>query len=287
MVQQQAEQATGATRGTSDAPVGVFDSGVGGLTVLHDLLGELPAERFIYFGDTGNCPYGVRTEEEIQALAIEGARLLLERGAKIIVVACNTVSVSALRELRATFTTPFVGVVPAVKPAAERTRVKRVGVAATEASAKGDYLKRLIREHANGVEVLAAGCPRLVTLAEAGILDGPEAETAVREYVEPMLAAGIDELVLGCTHFPAMRAVFERVAGPSVEVIDSGAAVARQTRRVLTEREQLANPEAAPAAASRPLRPDDEFWCSGDVDRFERTAAAILGAPIRARAIQP
>ena len=189
MVQRRAEQAELAQHAhnhvpdISNAPVGVFDSGVGGLTVLRDLLRELPAERFVYFGDTGNCPYGVRTEEDIQALAIAGARLLLERGAKIIVVACNTASVSALRELRAAFTIPFVGVVPAVKPAAERTRVRRVGVAATEASAKGDYLKRLIREHANGVEVLAAGCPRLVTLAEAGVLDGPEAEAAVRAYL--------------------------------------------------------------------------------------------------------
>ncbi len=286
MVQRQAEQAAmRPERGTSATPIGVFDSGVGGLTVLRDLLRELPTERFVYFGDTGNCPYGVRTEEEIQSLAIAGARLLLGRGAKIIVVACNTASVSALRELRATFTVPFVGVVPAVKPAAERTRVKRVGVAATEASARGDYLKRLIREHANGVEVLAAGCPRLVTLAEAGILDGPEAEAAVRGYVEPMLAAGIDELVLGCTHFPAMRAVFERVAGPNIEVIDSGAAVARQTRRVLTEREQLADPVGMPAAEPRALKLDDEFWCSGDVDRFERTAAAILGAPVSARKV--
>src|SRR5690242_2594334 len=125
------------------APVGDFDSGVGGITILHELLRELPNERFVYFGDTGNCPYGVRSEREIQELSIAGARLLLDHGAKIIVVACNTASVSALKELREAFTIPFVGVVPAVKPAAAHTRVGRVGVAATEASARGDYLKRL------------------------------------------------------------------------------------------------------------------------------------------------
>jgi glutamate racemase len=261
----------------SAAPIGVFDSGAGGLTILAELLRELPQERYVYFGDTGNCPYGVRPEAEIQALSDAAARFLIERGAKIIVVACNTASVSALHTLRATFATPaFVGVVPAVKPAAERTRVGRVGVAATEASARGDYLKGLIRDHANGVRVLAVGCPRLVTMVEAGIIDGPEAEAAIRADIAPMLDAGIDELVLGCTHFPAMRGAFERVAGPHVEVIDSGAAIARQTRRVLAGQGLLAVPEGDPAA---PRVPDarDAFHVTGDPERFGRVAAAILG----------
>ena len=269
--------------GGSAAPVGVFDSGVGGLTILRDLLRELPGERFVYFGDTGNCPYGVREEEEIQRLALAGARLLLDRGAKIIVVACNTASVSALAELRAAYTAPFVGVVPAVKPAAKRTRAGKVGIASTEASARGTYLKRLIADHANGVRVFAQGCPDLVTLAEAGTLDGPEAEAAVRAYVQPMLDAGIDELVLGCTHFPAMRAVFERVVGPGVEVIDSGAAVARQARHVLAERGLLAALDGEPARDARAPDARDEFWCSGDPIRFSRVASAIVGHSIVGR----
>ncbi|HEX3269521.1 MAG TPA: glutamate racemase, partial [Ktedonobacterales bacterium] len=194
-------------RAAANGPIGVFDSGVGGLTILRELLRELPGERYIYFGDTGNCPYGVRTEEEIQALSIAAANFLLERGAKVIVVACNTASVSALATLRATFDTPFVGVVPAVKPAAEQTRTKRVGVASTEASAKGGYLQRLIHDHADGVEVLPVGCPQLVTLVENGALEGPEVEETVRGYIQPLLNHGIDILVLGCTHFPAMRTV--------------------------------------------------------------------------------
>ncbi len=270
------------------APVGVFDSGVGGLTILTELLRELPDERYVYFGDTGNCPYGARTEEQIQELAISAARLLLARGAKMIVVACNTASVSALAELRKTYsdTAPFVhfvGVVPAVKPAAERTRAGRVGVAATEASATGGYLKRLIDDHANGVQVLPVGCPRLVELVEAGVLDGPEAESAVRQEIQPLLDAGIDKLVLGCTHFPALRPAFERVAGPGVEVIDSGAAIARQTRRMLTKKGLLAAPEGQPAAAPRAPGASDEFWCSSDIERFERIATRILGAPVDAR----
>ncbi|MFI5272073.1 MAG: glutamate racemase [Ktedonobacterales bacterium] len=269
------------------APVGVFDSGVGGLTVLRDLLRELPDERFVYFGDTGNCPYGVRTRAQIQALSLAAARYLLGRGAKMIVVACNTASVSAIVELRrqigAPQDVPFVAVVPAVKPAAARTRSGKVGVLATEASARGDYLRQLVSEHANGAQVLAVGCPRLVMLAEQGVLDGPVAEAAVREYVEPLLAAGVDTLVLGCTHFPAMRAVFERVAGPQVTVIDSGEAIARRTRVVLAEHGALAPRVIGRARLPRALTDGDEFWCSGDVEQFERVAQAILRQEVRPR----
>lgn len=265
-------------------PVGVFDSGVGGLTILRDLLRELPAERFLYVGDTGNCPYGVRPRAEIQTLSLAAARFLIDHGAKIIVVACNTASVSALAELRAKLPeVKFVGVVPAVKPAAERTHAGVVGVAATEASARGDYLRGLIHQHADGVRVLAVGCPDLVTLAEAGVLDGAEAEAAVRAYVGPMLREGIDKLVLGCTHFPAMRSVFERVAGPNVEIIESGGAVASQTRRVLTRESLLSSDDTGPVIEPRAIRSDDEFWCSGNLAHFERVAGAILREPVKAR----
>lgn len=261
----------------NSAPIGVFDSGVGGLTILAELLRELPGERYVYFGDTGNCPYGVRPVREIQMLAAEATRFLVRRGAKIIVVACNTASVSAVDSLRATFKPlQFVVVVPAVRPAAKRTKTNRVGIAATEASARGDYLKTLIKQYANGVEVFAVGCPRLVELAEAGKLDGPETEAAVRDYIDPMLASGIDELVLGCTHFPAMHEVFQRVAGPGVEIIDSGEAIARRTRAVLTEGRALASADIGAASVPRALRADDEFWCSGDADHFSAVASAIL-----------
>ncbi len=270
--------------GAAEAPVGVFDSGVGGLTILSELRRELPDERFIYFGDTGNCPYGVRPATEIQTLSRNAADFLLAKGAKIIVVACNTASVSALAELRAGFPqVRFVGVVPAIKPAAEHTRAGIVGIAATEASAHGDYLQRLIEDHAHGATVHAVGCPTLVLLAEQGQLDGDEVEAAVRGYIQPLLDAGIDELVLGCTHFPAMRAVFERVSGPGVEVIDSGAAIARQTRRVLTELQLLAPTHDGTTSKKPPQRSPDEFWCSGDAELFTRVATAILGTPVYGR----
>ena len=264
------------------APIGVFDSGVGGLTILKELLSELPDERYLYFGDTGNCPYGVRPVAEIQELSRNAVRFLLDRGAKIIVVACNTASVSALAYLRDTFTCPFIGVVPALKPAAALTKTGRVGIAATEASAHGDYLRQLIAEHANGTEVFAVGCPRLVLLAEAGILNGPEAEAAIREYVTPLLEAGIDTLVLGCTHFPAMSEAFARVVGPDITMIDSGAAIARRARHVLTENGWLAAHEKVADRQPRRLTPADSLWCSGNADHFAEVASAILGYAVNA-----
>ncbi len=283
--QSQRRQAPGQSRApTPAAPVGVFDSGVGGLTVLRELLRELPDERYIFFGDTGNCPYGVRTESEIIQLSLNGAAFLLERGVKLIVVACNTASSAAIEVLRATYPQiRFVAVVPAVKPAAEMTRTGRVAVAATNAAARSEYLHGLIRRFAQGVEVYPVGCQPLVTLAEAGQLDGPEVEREIRRDIEPLLAKGIDVLALGCTHFPAMRPVFERVVGPGVRVIDSGAAVARQTRRVLTAQGLLAAADSGPAPAPRAPRPDDEFWRSGKSATFEQVASLLLGGPVEGR----
>jgi glutamate racemase len=269
-------------------PIGVLDSGVGGLTVLRELLRELPGERFVYFGDTGNGPYGERSERDIQALVLAGARFLLERDAKLIVVACNAASISALAALRAAFPrTPFVGTVPAVKPAAERTTTGVIGVATTTACARSAYLGRLIAEHARGVRVLAVGCPRLVMLVEAGAFDGPNVEAAVRVYMRPLLSAGSDAIVLACTHFPVLRAVVERVAGPGVMVIDAGAAIARQTRRVLTAHGLLAHADQAPAPSPRAPRPEDECWCTGDTERFARVASAILTVPLTACHVPP
>jgi glutamate racemase len=208
---------------------------------------------------------------------LAGTRFLLERNAKLIVVACNAASISALAALRAVFPqTPFVGTVPAVKTAAERTNTGVIGVATTNACARSAYLGHLIAAHAHGVRVLAASCPRLVTLVEAGTFDGPDTEAAVRGYVQPLLTAGSDALVLACTHFPVLRAVVERVAGPGVMVIDAGVAIARQTRRVLTARGLLAHPDQAPAPVPRPPQPEDECWCTGDAERFTRVASAIL-----------
>jgi glutamate racemase len=219
----------------SDAqPIGVFDSGIGGLTILRELLRELPEERFIYFGDDAHCPYGPRPEHEVIALALAAARWLVAHDAKAIVVACNAASVSARAALRAAFPDiPIVVVVPAVKPAAALTRSGKIILAATARAINDRFTHSLIDDFAAGVEVISVACPALVALVEEGILTGPEPEAALRGYLAPALAEGADVVVLGCTHFPALRGAVEAVVGPNVAVIDSGAAVAHHTRHVL------------------------------------------------------
>ena len=259
---------------TAEASIGVFDSGAGGLTILATLRQELPHENYIYIGDTAHVPYGQRSDGEIAQLSIAAVRFLVEQGAKLVVVACNTDSQAALNTLRATFNVPIVGVVPAVKPAARATRKGRVGVAATNQAAKAAYLQHLIDEFAEGIQVFAVGCPELVALVEAGIFDGPEAEQTVRHALQPLLAADVDVIVLGCTHFPAMRPLIERVVGQHIQVIDSGAAIARRTRSVL-DAEGLMHPAGEPGRV--------DIWCSGDPIAFTRVASKLLGYPIVAR----
>ncbi len=266
-----------------DAPIGVFDSGAGGLTILAALREELPHEDFIYMGDTAHCPYGVRSDEEITALTLDACRFLVARGVKLIVIACNTASQAALSTLRATMPDlPFIGVVPAVKPAARLTKKGRIGIAATNQAAKAIYLRQLIDEFAGGIEAFAVGCPDLVTLVELGQFDGPVVEETVRQALQPVLAEDIDVLVLGCTHFPALQTVIERVAGPKVQVIDSSRAIARRTRLVLQTTEML-----APATPQDSKVAKLKIWCTGDPRAFSIVATKILGLSVRVRQATP
>jgi glutamate racemase len=262
----------------ADAPIGVFDSGAGGLTILNALLQVLPHETFIYFGDTANCPYGVRSDEEITELTLDACRFLIQRGVKLIVIACNTASQAALSTLRATLSeTPFIGVVPAVKPAARLTKKGRIGIAATNQAAKAVYLRQLIDEFAEGIQAFAVGCPDLVTLVEQGNFEGIEVEATVRKALQPVLVEDIDVLVLGCTHFPALRPVIERVAGPRVQVIDSGLAIARRTHLVLQTESMLAPTTLLNNTGEL------EIWCSGDPETFSLIATHILGRLVHAQ----
>ncbi|MBA2284111.1 MAG: glutamate racemase [Ktedonobacteraceae bacterium] len=261
---------------SAGAPIGIFDSGAGGLTILSALRQRLPHEDYIYIGDTAHCPYGVRSDSDITDLSIQACRFLIEQGVKLVVVACNTASQAALNTLRATLPVPFVGVVPAVKPAARATRKGRVGIAATNQAARATYLRQLIDEFAEGIQVYAIGCPELVTLVELGELDGPLVEETVRQALRPLLVEDVDVIVLGCTHFPAMRAVIERVAGSQVQIIDSGVAIARRTQAVL-DADDLIRPGNQDASG------DLQVWCSGDPVAFSKVASKILGYPIIAQ----
>ncbi len=269
--------------GLASAPIGVFDSGAGGLTILKALRQELPGEDYIYVGDTAHCPYGLRSEAEITQLVLEIGRFLVERGVKLIVVACNAASQAALAALRATFPVPFVGVVPAVKPAARLTRKGSIGIIATNQAARSPYLQQLIADFAGEIETYAHGCSELVTLVERGELDTPTAEETVRQALRPVLSKDIDVLVLGCTHFPALRPLIERVVGPDVQVIDSGAAIARRTRSVL-EASGLLKPSTRQQGQDQPGRLGTlEVWCSGDPAPFGQIASRILGYPVSVR----
>jgi glutamate racemase len=268
--------------GKNEAPIGVFDSGAGGLTILSALRRELPNENYVYFGDTANCPYGVRSDTEIIELTSRACQFLLEQGVKLIVIGCNTASQAALTSLRATFPIPFIGVVPAVKPAARATRKGRVGVAATNQAAKAIYLRQLIDEFAGGIEVFAVGCPELVTLVEQGEFDGPAVEETVKHALDPLLVEDIDVIVLGCTHFPALKPVIERLAGRNVQIIDSGAAIARRLHSIL-DTEALMRRVTPHSLSSGELH----IWCSGDPIAFSIIASKLLGYPVIACQARP
>jgi len=274
--------------GRVEAPIGVFDSGAGGLTILSALRQALPFEHYIYFGDTAHCPYGTRNDAEITELTLRANQFLIEQGVKLIVVACNTASQAALHALRATFAIPFVGVVPAVKPAARATRKGRIGIAATNQAARALYLRQLIDEFAGGISAYAVGCPELVTLVEHGELDGPVVEETVKHALQPLLVEDVDVIVLGCTHFPALRPVIERITEQRVQIIDSGSAVARRTHAVLEAEGLIARADENHAGSSNNTDCSKlEVWCSGDPAAFSEVSRKILGYPVVVRQFEP
>jgi len=255
------------------APVGIFDSGVGGLSVLREIRRELPGVPALYVADQAHVPYGPRPLAEVRAFSEEIARYLLARGARLVVVACNAASAGALHRLREVFPeVPFVGMEPAVKPAAESTRSGKVGVLATPATFQGALFASVVERFANGVELFTHTCPGLVGEIEAGRLDGSETRAILENALRPMLAEGIDTVVLGCTHYPFVIPLIQRIVGPGVRVIDPAPAVARQAARVLAE----TAPDIIAAVSdgrTAPIR----LVTSGDPDSFSGLLPALLG----------
>ncbi|MEX1132690.1 MAG: glutamate racemase [Flavobacteriales bacterium] len=225
-------------------PVGIFDSGIGGLTVTQAIRQALPMERLLYFGDTIHMPYGQRSLAEVRNFSMAITDALLRQDCKLIVVACNTASGAALRQLREHWPhIPFVGMEPAIKPAAEYTRSGVVGVIATAATFQTEVYASVVERFGKDVRVMHQACPGLVSAIEAGDLDGPVTEGLLRSWLEPMLREGIDALVLGCTHYPLVRPLIERIVGPEVRVIDPAPAVARQVARLLEQKNLASHPE--------------------------------------------
>jgi glutamate racemase len=258
-------------------PIGVFDSGVGGLSVLRELCRVLPHEEFLYVADQAHVPYGARELSEVRRFSFGIVEFLLRRESKLIVVACNTASAAALEPLRKAHPRfPFVGMEPAIKPAAEESLRGVIGVIATDATFQGALFESVVHRYARGVKVITHTCPGLVEKIEAGEVEGPAVEEMLRSQLASLLAAGIDELVLGCTHYPFATRVLQNIFGPGVRIIDPAPAVARQTARVLA-RHHLEGSETPGRV---------ECFTSGDPDSFSRISRKLLGEELPVRGVK-
>jgi len=222
-------------------PIGVFDSGVGGLTVLRQMLRHLPEERLVYLGDTARLPYGIKSRETVARYSVNNANFLLEKKIKYLVVACNTASALAMDVLQTRFDVPLIGVIlPGAKKAALASRTHRVGVIGTAATVRSNAYERAIRDCKDQIHVLSQACPLFVSLAEEGWIEDEITYAIARRYLGPLIQEGIDVLVLGCTHYPLLKSVVSRVMGPGVLLVDSAEEVAIEARQALQENDLLA-----------------------------------------------
>jgi glutamate racemase len=262
----------------STGSIGVFDSGVGGLSLLREIRRELPREDLIYVADSGHAPYGDKPVDVIRQRSVAIVDFLVAQGAKAVVVACNTATSVAVDVLRRTWTIPIVAIEPAVKPAAATTRSGIVGVLATSQTIASPRFARLTDAFAGGVDVIAQPCPGLVEQIEKGDLAGPVTRALVESYVRPLVERGADTLVLGCTHYPFVTDLIADVAGAHVTIVDPAAAVARELRRRLDER-MLATAATAPGRLT--------VWSSGAagaltvlLERLGLGAATVRPLPV-------
>ncbi len=261
----------------SKSPIGVFDSGVGGLSVLREIRLLMPNENIIYFGDQGHVPYGPRPMEQIQNFSEGITNFLLKHGAKIIVVACNTASAAALKYLREKFSDiQFVGMEPAIKPAAEKTQTKKVGVLATPATFQGALYASVVERFASDVEIFQNTCTGLVQQIEAGELDSEKTKKILEDALLPMLEKNIDTVVLGCTHYPFVIPLIEKIVGDNVRVIDPAPAVAKQVERLL-EAKGLRNQSNENGLVV--------FFTSGDVKSTENVVSKLISENVEIKPV--
>lgn len=253
----------------NNAPVGVFDSGVGGLSVLREIRRALPNESLLYVADSGHVPYGEKTAEHIRERSRSIARFLLEQGAKALVVACNTATAAAVADLRELHDLPIIGMEPAVKPAAQATRSGVVGVLATTGTLQSARFAALLDRFAGSVTVITQPCPGLVEYIEQGELESDRVRELLQGFTRPLLAAGCDTLILGCTHYPFVRPLLQSLLPADVTLIDTGAAVARQLRQRLVDSAMLA--EGPPQRC--------RFWSSGEPEALRRALPVLWDEP--------
>jgi glutamate racemase len=254
-----------------ERPIGVFDSGIGGLTVLRALTELLPGENFIYLGDTARTPYGIKSSEVIIRYSRENAEFLLAKGVKLLVVACNTASAVALDAIARDTVVPVVGVIePGARAAAEASVKGKIGVIGTEATIASGIYTRLLRRMRPEAEIYTRACPLLVPLVEEGWTDNEIARRTVEHYLASMKDSGIDTLLLGCTHYPMLRALIQEVIGPAVRIVDSASATARTVRKSLAQFKLL-----------RPARKGEQvFFVTEMPERFTRVGRHFFGPEV-------
>jgi glutamate racemase len=223
----------------SNKPIGIFDSGIGGTSIFKEIHALLPHEHTLYLADSKHAPYGNKSTDEIIALSIKNTELLLEKNCKLIVVACNTATTNAIKVLRDTYDIPFIGIEPAIKPAALNTQTKAIGILATKGTLSSDLFHKTTDIYSNGIKVIEQVGEGIVPLVEDGNLESDEMKALLETYMQPMLEANIDYLVLGCTHYPYLIPMLLELLPKHVKIIDSGLAVAKQTKAILEQHKLL------------------------------------------------
>ncbi|MGD0153799.1 MAG: glutamate racemase [Thermacetogeniaceae bacterium] len=265
---------------SSNQPIGVFDSGVGGLSVVKQMLAQLPDEYIVYFGDTARVPYGSRTSNEIIAFGEQIVSFLLRFDVKAVVAACNTSSSVSLPVLRENCPVPVLGVVePGVRAALEATHNRQIGVMATAATVNSGAYSRCFQAYDPGVTVYTLACPRFVPLVEAGRIDGPEVRAIARQYLQPLREAGVDTIVLGCTHYPFLAPVIEELAGEAITVVDPAKETVKELSALLASLPPgSSRSNAASGVDSKAAEPErHRFFASGAVNSFYSSGRQFLG----------
>lgn len=255
-----------------ERPIGVIDSGVGGLTVAYELMRQLPKERLLYFGDTLRCPYGSRSKEEVKQFTLEIVSFLIKQNVKMIVIACNTATAFALDALKKKFTIPIIGVIqPGARAAIKHTKNNQIGVLGTEGTISSNEYPKALQQINQHLHVISLACPSFVPLVEQGIVSGPQAKRVVKETLLPLKKkTNIDTLVLGCTHYPLLEQIIQQIMGENIKIISSGEETARETSTILEVENLLFTGERIP---------EHIFYTTGDLTVFQHISQSIFKQP--------
>ncbi len=258
----------------NNQPIGIFDSGVGGLSVLLEIQKLLPDETFIFFADQKNVPYGGKTKDRLIDFVTDAMGFFESKKVKAVVFACNTATVYTIDEMRKKFDIPIIGTVPVIKTISQITKSKKTAVFSTPATAKSSYLKDLIEKFANGVSVKRVGGSNLEEIVEEGKIADPKTDKVLKKHLIPLVKSGVDAIALGCTHYPFLKEKIQQIVGDKVTLVDSGGAVARRLKQVLENEKLLSDKKGV-----------DLFFTTGSAKKFEKVASSLMGSKIKASEI--